>query len=99
MALITVSELTIGFRGPLLLDGVSCQIERGQRIGLMGRNGAGKTTFMRILSGQVQPDDCEIALAAEPRVALLPQDIPHLMGSVSEVIASGFPSANDDHEL
>ena len=56
MSLITVRELRIGFRGPLLLDGVSCQIEPGQRIGLLGRNGAGKTTLLRILSGQLEPD-------------------------------------------
>ena len=45
MALVTVRDLRIGFRGPALLDGVSCQIEPGQRIGLLGRNGAGKTTL------------------------------------------------------
>ena len=49
---------------PLLLDNVSCQIEAGQRIGLLGRNGAGKTTFLRILSGDVEPDAGEVALLA-----------------------------------
>ena len=54
MALISVNELCIGFRGPPLLANVSCQIEAGQRIGLLGRNGAGKTTFLRLLSGDVE---------------------------------------------
>ena len=60
MALVTIKDLSIRFRGPLLLDGVSCQIDAGQRIGLLGRNGAGKTTFMRILRGDVEPDNGEV---------------------------------------
>ena len=56
MALIQLNELSIGFRGPPLLDGVTCQIESAQRIGLLGRNGSGKTTLMRILSGGLTPD-------------------------------------------
>ena len=45
MTLITLRDVTVRFRGPPLLDGVSCHIEPGQRIGLLGRNGAGKTSF------------------------------------------------------
>ena len=48
MALISVNDVSIRFRGPALLDGVSCQIEAGQRIGLLGRNGSGKTTLLRM---------------------------------------------------
>ena len=44
MPLVSIDDLSIGFRGPSLLDGVSATIEAGQRIGLLGRNGAGKTT-------------------------------------------------------
>ncbi len=99
MPLITVKELRIGFRGPPLLDGVSCQIEPGQRIGLLGRNGAGKTTFMRILSGQVQPDGGQVVLAPGTKVSLLPQDVPDdIAGSVREVVAQGQSAARDDHD-
>ncbi|MCA9265733.1 MAG: ATP-binding cassette domain-containing protein, partial [Planctomycetales bacterium] len=55
MAQISITDLTIGFRGPSLLDGVTCQIEAGQKIGLLGRNGAGKTTLMRLISGDLEP--------------------------------------------
>jgi ABC transport system ATP-binding/permease protein len=100
MSLVTVSELRIGFRGPALLDGVSCQIEPGQRIGLLGRNGAGKTTLLRILSGDVEPDGGQVTFAPGVRVSLLPQDVPQeLTGSIGEVVAQGLSRTNEDeHE-
>ena len=99
MSLMTVRELRIGFRGPLLLDGVSCQIEPGQRIGLLGRNGAGKTTFLRILSGQVEPDGGQVSFAPGTTISLLPQDVPQeLTGTIQEVVAQRLPTAADDHD-
>ncbi len=92
MALITLRDLTIGFRGPTLLDQVNCQIEPGQHIGLLGRNGAGKTTLLRILAGQVEPDGGDVIAAPGATVSLLPQDVPQdIHGTVSEVVASGLP--------
>jgi ATP-binding cassette subfamily F protein uup len=99
MPLITVRDLTIGFRGPLLLDGVTCQVEPGQRIGLLGPNGAGKTTFMRLLTGEVEPDAGEVVLTQDTKVALLPQDIPlDVHGPVAEVVASGLPEVRVDQQ-
>lgn len=99
MSLITVKDLRIGFRGPLLLDGVSCQIEPGQRIGLLGRNGAGKTTLLRILGGQVEPDSGQVVIAPGAIVSLLPQDVPQdLTGTIQEVVVGGLPSAAKDHD-
>ena len=99
MSLVTVRDLRIGFRGPLLLDGVSCQIEPGERIGLLGRNGAGKTTFLRILGGQVEPDSGQLGFAPGATVALLPQDVPQdLTGPLQAIVAQGTPHAADDHD-
>jgi ABC transport system ATP-binding/permease protein len=100
MPLITAKDLQIRFRGPPLLDKVSCQIELGQRVGLLGRNGAGKSTFMRILSGQVQPDGGQLIAAPGTKIALLPQEVPRdLQGSVSEVVGQGLPPADAaEHE-
>ena len=67
MALISIDDVSIGFRGPSLLDGVSAQIDAGQRIGLLGRNGAGKTTLLRMLEGTVQPDHGSITILAPAR--------------------------------
>ena len=99
MSLVSVKDLRIGYRGPPLLDGVSCQIEPGQRIGLLGRNGSGKSTFMRILCGQIQPDGGQVVLAPGTKLSLLPQDVPREMpGTVSEVVAAGVPHLTNDHE-
>ena len=93
MALLTISELSIGFRGPLLLDSVSCQVEEGQRIGLLGRNGAGKTTLMKILSGQVEPDDGEVIIPPAVHIAMLSQDVPQdVEDSIHNVVAKGLRS-------
>lgn len=91
MPLVTLSDVTIRFRGPPLLDGVDCIIEPGQKIGLLGRNGAGKSTLMRMLTGQVEPDHGSIAFSAGARVAFLPQEVPQdLQGSVTEVVRQGI---------
>jgi ATP-binding cassette subfamily F protein uup len=92
---IRLNGLTIGFRGPPLLDNVDCQIESNERIGLLGRNGAGKSTFMRILAGQVEPDHGQLWVAPGVRVAILPQDVPEgLGGTIEQVVREGLP----DHE-
>ncbi len=97
MALIQLNDISIGFRGPALLDGVTCAIEPGQRIGLLGRNGSGKTTLMRILSGQVLPDHGVCTVTAGAKVALLPQEVPHgLRGSVTDVVLDGLPPEDRD---
>ena len=97
MALLHLQDLTIGFRGPPLLDHVNCQIEAGGRIGLLGRNGAGKTTLMRIISGDVQPDHGQCLIAPGTRVALLQQGVPdHLHGPIETVIRAGLPAEQQD---
>src|SRR5262245_46374436 len=95
MPLITVRDLTIRFRGPPLLDGVNCLIEPGQRIGLQGRNGAGKSTFLRLLAGELQPDQGGVIFAPGTKVSLLPQDVPaNTHGTIAEVVATGVNVAN-----
>lgn len=101
MALIRLQEIDIGFRGPPLLDGVSCQIESGQRIGLLGRNGSGKTTLMRILSGALAPDHGQYVVSPGVKVSLLPQEVPRdLLGSVNDIVLHGLPPSElDDSHL
>jgi ABC transport system ATP-binding/permease protein len=99
MAIVTLREVSVGFHGPLLLDGVDCQIEAGQKIGLLGRNGSGKTTLMRILRGDLPPDAGHVVRAPGMRVSLLPQDVPqNVSGTIAEVVAQGLTPDDDPHE-
>ncbi|MGC6443150.1 MAG: ATP-binding cassette domain-containing protein [Rubripirellula sp.] len=87
MSLISIENVSIGFRGPLLLDDVSAVIESKQRIGLLGRNGAGKTTLMRLLCGELQPDHGVITVSANRKIARLVQDVPrNLAGTIREIV-------------
>jgi ATP-binding cassette subfamily F protein uup len=90
--LVQLNDISIGFRGPALLDDVTCSIEAGQHIGLLGRNGSGKTTLMRIISGAVTPDHGQLVVAPGARVALLQQDVPRdFAGSVRDLVLHGLP--------
>ncbi|MDO9631804.1 MAG: ATP-binding cassette domain-containing protein, partial [Humidesulfovibrio sp.] len=91
MALFSVNNLSMSFGGPKLLDGISFQIEPGQRICLMGRNGEGKSTLLRLLSGDLTPDSGEIAQSNGLTVARLSQKVPEVLtGTVYEVVTQGL---------
>ena len=90
MALLRLNDISVSFGGPPLLDGVTFQIEAGERIGLVGRNGSGKSTLMKLLAGDIAPDAGAIVRESDAGVALLPQDVPDgLTGRVYDVVASG----------
>ena len=90
MGLIWLHDVSVSFGGPRLLDGVTLQIEPGERIGLLGRNGSGKSTLMKLLVGEIAPDAGEIVCNGDVSIAMLPQDVPDdLPGTVYDVVASG----------
>ena len=91
MALVSLQEVRIAFGGPQLLDGVTLQIERGERVCLVGRNGAGKSTIMKIVVGELIPDSGEVIRAKGVRVASLEQEVPlDLAGTVFDVVSEGL---------
>ncbi len=55
MSLVAAADVAIHFAGPLVLDGVNLKLERGRRIGLIGRNGSGKSTLLKLLGGLLEP--------------------------------------------
>jgi ABC transport system ATP-binding/permease protein len=90
MSLVSLHNINIAFGGPLLLESVSLDIQKGQRICFLGRNGAGKSTFMKIIAGEIPPDSGEIIAAPGVRIAYLPQEVPvGISGTVFEVVAAG----------
>ncbi|MFA7174539.1 MAG: ATP-binding cassette domain-containing protein [Kiritimatiellia bacterium] len=88
MALITLKNISVQFGGPLILDNVNLNIEAGERACVTGRNGEGKSTLLKILSGEVEPDYGEVLRAPGVRVAMLSQDVPSDMpGKVVEIVS------------
>ena len=60
MALVSLLDVSLSFGGAPLLDRVNLQLERGERVCLVGRNGAGKSTLMKVIAGELVPDEGQI---------------------------------------
>ena len=96
MALLSYRNLTVSFGGPYLLNDVGLTIDKKERICLLGRNGEGKSTLLRILAGQVSPDKGEFEKLPDLRVAKLDQEIPQgVEGTVFDVVAKGLGKKGD----
>jgi ABC transport system ATP-binding/permease protein len=91
LALIGLQEIRIAFGGPDLLDGVTFQIEKGERVCIVGRNGAGKSTLFKIIGGELSPDAGEVVRPEGLRTAALSQEVPlDLAGTVFDVVSGGL---------
>ncbi|MHB8845069.1 MAG: ATP-binding cassette domain-containing protein [Nitrospirota bacterium] len=91
MPLISLQNVKVSFGGPLLLDGVDLQIEPGERVCLVGRNGTGKSTIMRVITGEIKPDGGMVVSQQGLRTTLLTQEVPHdIRGSVFDVVSGAF---------
>jgi len=91
MALLSVKDVCIGFGGFLLLDHVELHIERHERVCLLGRNGSGKTTMMKLINGEITPDSGAVARGQGIVTARLDQEIPAgVSGSVIDIVTSGL---------
>ena len=79
-----------------MIDGVTFHIERGQRVCLLGRNGAGKSSLFKLLQGKMSPDGGEIWRQQGVTVAELAQDVPaEFDGTVFDVVAGGLGEKGD----
>ncbi len=75
--MISVDKVTIRFGGFILFDGISFQVNAGDRIGLVGRNGAGKTTLLNLIKGSQQPDEGAVVCSEDITIGYLPQQMKH----------------------
>src|SRR6185437_15254393 len=71
---ITATDITVRYNERAILDSATIGIQEGDRIGLVGRNGCGKTTFLRILAGLLSPDSGDVSRRKDLVVSYLPQD-------------------------
>jgi ATP-binding cassette subfamily F protein uup len=95
MALITLNNIHLGYGHPLL-DGISFALDKGERVALVGRNGTGKSTLLKLIDRRIVADDGELAYADGVRVARLDQEVPlDTAGSVFDVVAAGLGEIGD----
>lgn len=99
MALVSLLDVSLSFGGAPLLDRVNLQIDRGERVCLVGRNGAGKSTLMKVISGELKPDEGQVIRAAGSVFSMLRQEVPAgLTGTVRSVVegeGGSFEEHND----
>ena len=97
MALLSLNKVTLAPVGVKLLDEASLQLEAGERACLLGRNGEGKSSLLRMVTGEISPQSGEIAWQSGARVAFLAQEVPeNLAGQVREIIGD---EQGDSHEI
>ena len=89
---ISVSNLVKEFEvGSKILDGLSFQVDTGERVGILGKNGAGKTTLFKIMTGELFADEGQVSVAAGKRVGLISQIPKYPAGTtVEDVLRSAF---------
>ncbi len=99
MPLLGLLDIRLAFGGPLLLDGVNLQIDAGERVCLLGRNGTGKSSLLKVISGELTPDEGDIYRQPGTRTMRLSQDIPGvLQGTVHDVVVSGLKEMEEHEE-
>jgi len=91
MPLIQLQRVDYSVGGPLLLENVDLAIEPNERVCIVGRNGEGKSTLLRLIAGDIKPDDGEVRVQGGMRIARLAQEVPQdTSGSVFDVVAAGL---------
>ncbi|MBT5588499.1 MAG: ATP-binding cassette domain-containing protein, partial [Gemmatimonadetes bacterium] len=91
MALVSLNDVALAYDEPLF-TAVQLQIEPGERLCLLGRNGAGKSSLFRIITGELKPDNGTLHWQPQTRVALLTQEVPgDLSGTIRDVVAAAVP--------
>jgi ATP-binding cassette subfamily F protein uup len=90
MALVSIQSISLAYGGHPLLDNATLQLDRGEKIGFLGRNGEGKSTLLGMIGGDIQPDHGEVVTQSGVTITYLPQTIPSaISGSVRDVVLGG----------
>ena len=97
---ITLRDIVVGFGGDPLFQGAALQLTPGMRACLVGRNGSGKSTIMRIIAGLFEPDGGERYIEPGLTIGFLPQDVPLPNdGTVADFVAAAKASGAPRHQV
>lgn len=93
MPLLQLHHVDLAYGSTPLLQGVNLTIEKGERLALIGRNGVGKSSFLKLISREIMPDSGRIIADDSLKIASLHQALPtHLRGTIYDVVSEGFES-------
>ncbi|GAA4936206.1 ABC-F family ATP-binding cassette domain-containing protein [Algibacter agarivorans] len=92
-----IHNLSISFQGEYLFEDITFKLGNGDRIGLIGKNGAGKSTMLKILSKEMEPDTGQIAADKELKIGFLKQDIDFILGRT--VLEEAYEAFTEIKEL
>lgn len=91
MSLLTLRNIQLSFGAAPILDNVNLIVEKGERLCLVGRNGAGKSTLMKVIAGEVMPDNGHLEHSQGLTITRLVQEVPYdTHGSIYDVVAQGL---------
>ena len=96
MSLITLKSIELSYGNPSLLNNISFSIDSNERICLVGRNGAGKSSLLKIIQGDLIPDSGELIIKSGLKISRLEQEVPdNLNGSVFSIVSQGLGRVGD----
>ncbi len=99
MALLSIQQISKAFGGPLLLDQATLQIERNERIFMVGRNGEGKSTLLKIIAGELEADTGALIPQPGLKIRALQQNVPdQLQGTIEDLVRSDFTQDEESWE-
>ncbi|MFD1162869.1 ABC-F family ATP-binding cassette domain-containing protein [Hwangdonia seohaensis] len=95
--MMNIHNLSISFQGEYLFEDITFKLGNGDRVGLIGKNGAGKSTMLKILSKEMEPDSGQIAADKELKIGFLKQDIDFVFGRT--VLEEAYEAFTEIKEL
>jgi len=91
MSLLRLKDVALAYGGAPLFEALDLTIDKGERVCLLGRNGEGKSTLMKVIAGEIAPDGGELQLGQGVVIARLDQEVPvGMTGSVFDIVADGL---------
>jgi len=97
MAIVSLLDVSLSFGGAPLLNRVNLQIDRGERVCLVGRNGAGKSTLMKVINGELLPDEGQVFRQQGAVFSTLRQEVPVGLTGTVRTVVEGEGGAYEDH--